>query len=1440
MSHSPRPRALIPAAIAALLISLLVPAARPAFADTPNYIVDINADTSGAACLDATPGDCSLRDALLKANSDAAPSTITFIGGALTITPLSPLPALIDSNTTIRATSGGNGLPRVTIDGNGLNAIGLDIRSSNNRIEGLVVVGFARNAGIRVTAASPGAISGNVLVGNFVGVPPNSAAADANGTGIEISGATGTQVGGTTLIERNVVAGNSITGVGGTSNTGVGINIINGATNTTIRGNLIGVTFVNLALTVAGNTGDGIRIDSSSTTSVGGSNDGELNYIGGNGGAGVRVRGASAANNTLSGNLIGTDENGASGFGNSDGGVIVEFGAKDTTITGSTSPAARSVIAGNTGYGVLVRDDGTDRTTIINTSIGVQPDGLSTRPNTLGGVRVEDNPRNTVIGRAGTPNVIAGNGGYGISLGRTTSSGNTDLRFTSIAANIIGLNASATAALPNTAGGIEVGAGAAETTIGGGNTADGNVIGGHGATASAIVLTTAEPTTTIQHNIIGLRRATVGAPFTTSAPNRIGISAAANARALTIADNQIAYNAEQGILIGDGARDTTVRFNQVYTNTLTGVSFGSSTFTRIDDNTVRGNAAGIMLGATTAVTLTGNTVRDNIGTGIVLGATTDLLLEGTTTILRNTGAGLTLASLTRGTILDALIERNGGAGIAVTGAVFNVTVGSTKLITNTGDGLTFGAGNNVLLNNNTARGNTGAGFKLAATDALTLTANLARANTSHGIETGTGLRTLITGNTLEANGRAGLALSARTGAMIEDNIFTANNEDGAQIGAGSALRFARNSATTNRNQGINLFSATDVQFVGDSGRDNLGSGLVLNGVTNARVESGTFDGNDTDGVRIIASTLITVTGQTSLRANGTGSTGNGITITGAASRVRIENSAVISNTLYGVQIGDGGTGPHPQRVTVTQNSITRNGIPAAGPFPVGAGLLGRGIVLLPDTAAPGTVTNPNHDIDPPALATLTIDQQGTITGSINVTADPAACPPAGAVRCTIEFFRTDAETGDRQGADLITSATVNATGVFSASLGALLSEVALTATDGQGNTSSFGRFAANPLISISSAVGQTAGPGDTITYVHTVRNDGNVALADLRLSASSSRGWTQIVRSPAGSFALAPGATRQVSVTVTLPTGSATSVAAGGIPDALTVTVASAATPAATATTVDTTTVAGRVLLSVVPSEAEVLVGRGRPGETLPYAYTITNSGNLPVTLAVAVTTDLNVPGEAIWVTTPSVATITVPAGQPRGISFTVKIPTTGTRVISGTTAISTLTLTTISPVVPAQNKTLTARSIVTLDTQATLVESQTLPGAADEVISFIHRVENRSNGIATFRIRAQAAFGSEVTFAQASGGVPLSADPGDARGASFTLGTVSGGPPAATNIIVNVRVNRLLDNGDVESILVRLFNERGEAVGGAFVQDRVTVQQGARRPRVYLPVLSQ
>ncbi|HMP42155.1 MAG TPA: hypothetical protein PKA05_17385, partial [Roseiflexaceae bacterium] len=477
------------------------------YANVATYVVDNTGDadlaSNASACANSGQNnDCSLRQAIELANQDGGASSITFniptddanySSGTWTIRPNSDLPPLSEGETTILGTADqiNPSLPAIIINGSNVpasSAVGLTISSADNRIERLAILDFNGNlatTGIGIHITGPNA-SGNVVRGSFIGVRPGDTTAttlaDRQRVGIQIDGgASGNFIGeaASLLSDRNFIAGNGLS-------TGDGGIIILQSNNNTIQNNYIGFNLAGSAFVDLGNTGSGIQVINSAGNTIGGTVAGATplrNYIANNTQYGIVITGDPSDNNLVAGNYIGVNVDGTSARPNALDGVIIAGSADNNTISGNA--AVRSVISGNTQYGVRITAVGTTGNRIQGVYIGTNAAGTAAIPNVIGGVRVENSANGNVVGgeSAALGNLISGNP-VGVSIG--AAEGFT-VQNTVVAGNVVGLNAAGTAAVPNTSRGISIEARARQTTIGGGTSGEGHYIPRHGGPGGGVV-----------------------------------------------------------------------------------------------------------------------------------------------------------------------------------------------------------------------------------------------------------------------------------------------------------------------------------------------------------------------------------------------------------------------------------------------------------------------------------------------------------------------------------------------------------------------------------------------------------------------------------------------------------------------------------------------------------------------------------------------------------------------------------------------------------------------------------------------------------------------------------------------------------------------------------------------------------------------------------------
>jgi hypothetical protein len=373
---------------------------------------------------------------------------------------------ITDSNTTGNVVLGNyigtatNGLTAVP---NGLSGVFIGNGTSGNIIGGTNAL--ARN--VLSGNSQSGLImtsntTGNVVLGNYIGTDASGSNAVANEeSGVTVGGgAGGNTFGGTNSGARNVISGNSPYGIFLTNTTG-----------NVISGNYFGVNAG--GQTALANSAGGLLLTSGALSNIiGGTVTGARNVISGNTTAGIFLAGTTRGN-LIDGNYIGTDTTGTNAVPNTLAGIYAPYpGGPSGNIIGGTTAATRNVISGNTSYNVYFAGPGTGGNLVEGNYIGVTPDGAHKVGSTFAGVIIFAGATNNTIGgaSAGAGNVISGSSGYGVYISDAGTSGNV------VQGNIIGADATGTNTLGNGYHNVIIQLGATNNIIGGTNAGAGNVI----------------------------------------------------------------------------------------------------------------------------------------------------------------------------------------------------------------------------------------------------------------------------------------------------------------------------------------------------------------------------------------------------------------------------------------------------------------------------------------------------------------------------------------------------------------------------------------------------------------------------------------------------------------------------------------------------------------------------------------------------------------------------------------------------------------------------------------------------------------------------------------------------------------------------------------------------------------------------------------------------
>ena len=344
---------------------------------TVNYTTDAShATASGVNCA-TNSTTCTLRQAILDANSNAGASIISFnlpCGSLLSLA--SQLPS-IATNVTIDGytnpggsqntdPNGFNATLCIYLNGQGTVTNGLTTSGSGRlTVRGLAIGNFS-GSGIRLGVGSGHLIAGN-QIGNAFG---------ANGTGVTI---TGTSSLATVGYSDDTASANLISG-----NTNYGVYIDGATGKNTVAGNLIGLNAGGFP-SAATQNGYGVVIYNSPSNRL------ISNTISGNVNSGVLISAAGAQSNIVEFNTIGYATNG-SAASNGDPAVLINFAAAKNTIGASQNGTDGGNAIYSSGKGVWVSATGAAGNRILANriatgaaSLGIDLDAAGATPNNSSG-----------------------------------------------------------------------------------------------------------------------------------------------------------------------------------------------------------------------------------------------------------------------------------------------------------------------------------------------------------------------------------------------------------------------------------------------------------------------------------------------------------------------------------------------------------------------------------------------------------------------------------------------------------------------------------------------------------------------------------------------------------------------------------------------------------------------------------------------------------------------------------------------------------------------------------------------------------------------------------------------------------------------------------------------------------------------------------------------
>ncbi len=560
--------------------------------------------------------------------------------GTWKITLNSTLPMIIKPFISIDATTQTNNQgntnpegPEIELSSNNMLTFAFRIATPGNTVKGFIINGFdfgiqiygtmananlvsdnyigtnfnglqtiANNFGIGISGDAPGTIirnnlisgnnnygivasSGNTLniKGNLIGTDKTGMSKLPNGSGIVLDNSASSTIGGTAFGDRNIISGNSSSGIifNGTSNS-----------NNQIINNFIGVN-KNGNDTLPNETG--IIFNTAPNNIIGGNLPNKANVISGNSSAAIVLNGTGANGNIIQGNFVGTDSSGTMPLSNAYG-IIVKMDA-DRNLIGGTTPAERNIISANLEIGVYIESSDSNIVTGNYIGTNVQGDNAFRKNGVLiqaNGIEINTVSKYNRIGglSPGERNIISGNRVYGAIY-----YGNSSLN--NIVGNYIGTDVTGNFSIPN-ATGICVDASSNHNMI------EHNLLSGN-VSYGIFIVTTGSYYNTFRANKVG-----TNALGTAAIPNDVGIIIAGGAKYNIIGGenpedrNVFSGNHYCGIEISDNTTDS----NQI---------IGNFVGTDISGNVALGNYYGIVASSFSSHSLIDkNIISGNNSCGMIL------------------------------------------------------------------------------------------------------------------------------------------------------------------------------------------------------------------------------------------------------------------------------------------------------------------------------------------------------------------------------------------------------------------------------------------------------------------------------------------------------------------------------------------------------------------------------------------------------------------------------------------------------------------------------------------------------------------------------------------------------------------------------------------------------------------------------------------------------
>lgn len=745
----------------------------------------------------ADAGLGTLRQAIQDSNLNAgSTNSIQFnIEGTapFVIVPRTSLPA-VNVPAVIDATTqpGYDGVPVVQISGLSTGGTGLIVNAGNSTLRGLSMTNWSGSA---IQLAAQG---NNLVEGNYIGLAPAGTAA-GNSQGINVV-SSNNRVGGTTSAARNVISGNSGNGVTVTGLVTGGVLSTTGS-GTVVIGNYIGT---NASGSAAIPNGTGIRVSVADVT-IGSPS--APNLISGNTNIGINANATVAgpasttvlavpSNLLVQSNLIGTNAAGTAAIANANG-IVVSAG---TGQIGGVIPGEGNVVSGSTFTGILV--------TYNTVAAGPTPVLVAQ----AGPFTIQGN----IVGLNASGSAAIGNGTTGISIGTSnqvvggTSAGARNIVAGNLGAGI-NLFSSTTPPVANAGAVIQgnyVGINAAGTAFGNGNSgilissASNVTIGGDAAGAGNVISGNGVVTVNAGINLNNTSGSTI-------AGNRIGTNPAGTFAIPNTGNGINLVNSNSNVIGG-----TTPGSRNVISGNGTGTNFGAGI--NISGSSAGNQVAGNYIGTD----VTGTVMMGNNTSGISLNSpTTGTIIGGTTP-----SAGNVISGNGRNGLFGVGINMFGSNDNIVQGNRIGTNAAGAAALPNANGGIEISDSSNILI------GGTAAAARNVVSGNGSGTGQGGNAGDGIGIFGASG-GVLVQGNVIGADATGSAPLPNQS-----DGIFVGATGPGITIGdvlPGPPTPGAGNVIAFNGFAGVALTTANGVAIRGNSIHSNTANGIDLSrdGVT---------------------------------------------------------------------------------------------------------------------------------------------------------------------------------------------------------------------------------------------------------------------------------------------------------------------------------------------------------------------------------------------------------------------------------------------------------------------------------------------------------------------------------------------------------------------------------------------------------------------------------